>query len=378
MNLIFVECFSELEDPRMERTKKHQLLAIIAIAICAVLAGAEAWEEIEDFGYSHEEWFRQFLELPNGIPSHDTINRVFKMLNTKAFQACSVQWLKQIAQWLPEQMVAIDGKTLRGSRRKQGCQKALHVVHAWSCVNGACLGQLKVDDKSNEIPAVPELLKLLYLKGAIVTLDAMGAQTETVQAICQAQADYVIALKGNQGLLHEAVQDSFTLHDQGYGQACLTAQDTPTQGRGRRETRRVDVLPAKLIRHQVEAHWEKLTSIVRLTSQRTVNHQTTTEQRYYITSLLPTQAEVILKAIRSHWQIENHLHWSLDTTFREDQSRMRDAVGAANFSWLRKLALALLKKGPSFRANKPKISIRRKQRCAASNLDYLTQIMAQI
>src|SRR3990167_7099288 len=191
MDSIFVECFGKIEDPRIDRTKKHLLLDIIAISICAVIAGAEGWEEIEDFAADHQDWFSNFLELPNGIPSHDTFSRVFSLLKPSALQEATLEWLNQAKKLLPETIIPIDGKTLRGSSRKRKDLGGLHIVNVWSCANGIVLGQLKVDDKSNEITAVPEILKKLFLKGAIVTLDAMGCQEDTIKDICEAGADYV-------------------------------------------------------------------------------------------------------------------------------------------------------------------------------------------
>jgi len=373
MDTVFIECFGGIKDRRVERTKKHLLLDIIALSICGTLSGAESWEEIEDFGNTHQQWFSSFLALPNGIPSHDTISRVFSMLDAKEFQRCSVQWLERVMQLMPETVIPIDGKTLRSSHGKQACQKALHMINAWSCANGVCLGQLKVDDKSNEIPAVPELLKLLYIKGAIITLDAMGAQEETVQTICQAQADYVIALKGNQGSLHETVKDSFNLKDQGYSLACYAAKDEINADHGRIEKRSIEVIPAKALQNQIDARWEKLNSLARVTYVRIGKNEVITEHRYYISSLAPEQPGDILKAIRAHWQVENCLHWSLDVTFKEDNCRIRDEQAATNMSWLRKLCLGLLKNERSFKA-----SIRRKQRRACSSLNYLSTVIHKI
>ena len=243
MDAVFIECFGELADPRVERTKKHMLLDIIGLSICGVLSGAEGWEEIEDFGKEHEAWFKQFLLLPNGNPSHDTISRVFSALDPQGLQAGCIKWLKRISCLLSEDIIAIDGKSLRGSKQVNQCKKALHIINAWSCANQVCLGQLKVADKSNEIPAVPELLKLLYLKGAIVTLDAMGAQEDTVKLIRESEADYVITLKGNQGALHETVKDSFVLHDKSSGVIKVHRADAEiVSEHGRIEERFIEVM----------------------------------------------------------------------------------------------------------------------------------------
>lgn len=285
-----------------------------------------------------------------------------------------MNWLKQITDLIHEDVIAIDGKSLRGSKRINACQKALHIVNAWLCANKICLGQLKIADKSNEISAVPELLKLLYIKGAIVTLDAMGAQEETVKQICEAGADYVIALKGNQGSLHETVKDSFALSDAG-NHAILVhrADDEIIASHGRIEERFIEVIGTEKLRELIDKRWTKLNSIARITYVRTeATGEIITENRYFITSLMPHEAQKILNAARKHWQIESTLHWSLDVTFNEDDCRIRNENAAVNFSWLRKFALSLLKNESSFKA-----SIRRKQRKVCTNIDYLAQIMGK-
>jgi predicted transposase YbfD/YdcC len=374
MDAIFIECFGSLIDPRIERTKKHMLLDIISLAICGILSGAGTWEEIEDFGTEHLEWFKRFLSLPNGIPSHDTISRVFSALDPQGLQQCCMEWLKRIAKLLSDDIIAIDGKSLCGSKRLNACQKALHIINAWSCANRVCLGQLKVADKSNEIPAVPELLKLLYIKGAVVTLDAMGAQEETVRQICEADADYVIALKGNQGTLHELVKDSFILNDQG-SQALKVyrADDQIVAEHGRIEERFIEVIGTEKLKNFIDGRWVNLNSIARITYTRTEpTGEIKIEYRHFITSLTSQDPARILNAIRSHWQVENNLHWSLDVTFKEDDCRIRDENAAVNFSWLRKFALGLLKNESSFKA-----SIRRKQRKVCTNISYLAKIIGQ-
>lgn len=373
MDTIFIECFGTLTDPRVERTKKHLLLDIIALSICGILSGAETWEEIEDFGIEHQSWFSSFLSLPNGIPSHDTIARVFSLLNPQELQSCSMTWLKRIANLIPENIIPIDGKTLCGSKRSNECKKALHIINAWSCANGICLGQIKVDDKSNEIPAVPELLKLLYIKNAIVTLDAMGAQEETVKQICEAQADYVIALKGNQGALHETVKDSFILSDQGSRALDIyRAEDEVNADHGRIDERFIEVISATQLKGHIDERWKNLNSIARITYKRTEPNQVIIESRHYISSLSPEKPDLILKAIRAHWQVENCLHWSLDVTFREDNSRIANENAATSMSWLRKFCLGLLKNESSFKA-----SIRRKQRKICTNIQYLARVIGQ-
>lgn len=273
---------------------------------------------------------------------------------------------------LPESIIPIDGKTLRGSKRSNTCKKALHIINAWSCSNSICLGQLKIADKSNEIPAVPQLLKLLYVKGAIVTLDAMGAQEDTVKLITQMEADYVIALKGNQGALHETVKDTFALNDKHQTLQSYQAKDDIDNQHGRIDSRKIDVIATEKLKGQIDARWKNLNSIARITYSRTENEKTILEKRYYISSLPADNPNRILQAIRAHWQVENCLHWSLDVTFREDNSRIRDENAATNMSWLRKFALGLLKNDTSFKA-----SIRRKQRKACSSPSYLKKIIGQ-
>lgn len=374
MNNIFVECFESIEDPRVERSKKHLLLDIIAIAMCAVIAGAEGWEEIEDFGSDRLDFFNNFLSLPHGIPSHDTFSRVFSFLNPQAFEEATLQWFSRVKTLLPETVIAIDGKTLRGSARKHEDLKGLHIVNVWSCSNKMVLGQLKVDEKSNEITAVPEILKKLFLKGATVTLDAMGCQENTLKDICEAGADYVVSLKGNQGQLHNAVQDSFKLVDGAIINAKIcAAEERPDKKHGRIEARKIEVIDAKIFKQLFDSRWPSLNSMARLTYTRKESGQCVVEQRYYISSTSHEMPEKILHAIRSHWQIENSLHWSLDVTFSEDACRIRDENAAVNFSWMRKLALGLLKRESTFKA-----SIRRKQRRTASSDDYLSTVIKGI
>lgn len=375
MDAVFIECFGGLEDPRVDRTKKHLLLDIIALALCGVIAGATDWEEIEDFGEFHKDWFSQFLELPHGIPSHDTISRVFAALEPKAIQECSINWLKRIRDLIPETIIPIDGKTLRRSGCKSKCQKALHVINAWSCANGVSLGQLKVDGKSNEITAVPEMLKQLYLNGAIVTLDAMGCQEDTVAQIRDAGADYVIALKGNQGSLHELVKESFDMLDQGATTLLpTTAKDEIDAEHGRIDQREIEVISTDKLANLIDPRWKNLNSIIRVTHASETQGNVVTEKRFYISSLPVEKPLEILHAIRSHWQIESCLHWSLDVTFREDNCRIRNENAALSMSWLRKFSLGLLKNEKSFK----RASIRRKQLKVWADPAYLAKVLGKI
>ena len=266
MNQSFRECFGKIEDPRIERTKKHHLLDIIALAILGIMAGAQSFEEIEDFGSTHEEWLKTYLVLENGIPSHDTINRVCQSLRPEEFQAAFLEWLDDLKTLLPEGVVAIDGKTLCGSHERIKGLKGLHVVSAWSCRNGLSLGQMSVSDKTNEITAIPELIKRLMIVGAIVTIDAMGCQKDISQAIINQKADYVLAVKGNQGNLHESIQDCFKWAKP---DALSTAKEQITKDHGRIEERSISVLPAEILRGLVDlSDWAGIKSIAKVSAKR--------------------------------------------------------------------------------------------------------------
>lgn len=275
---------------------------------------------------------------------------------------------------MPETVIPIDGKTLRRSGSKSNCQKALHVISAWSCANGISLGQLKVAGKSNEITAVPEMLKQLFIKGAIVTLDAMGCQEGIVAQICDAEADYVVALKGNQGALHELVKDSFNMLDKGAKTLLpTTAKDEIDGQHGRIDQREIQVISADKLGNMIDQRWKKLNSIARVIHTSEIDGQISIEQRFYISSLSADKPLDILVAIRSHWQIESCLHWSLDVTFREDDCRIRNENAALNMSWMRKFALGLLKNESSFK----RASIRRKQLKVWADPTYLLKIFEQ-
>ena len=377
METTFIEVFGRLEDKRIDRTKKHLLLDIIGLSLCALIAGAQNFEEISDYGQSNIAWLKTYFTFENGIPSHDTIGRVFGWLDSQAFQECFLEWLNKVSPFLPEGVIAIDGKTLRGSRRKNKKLKALHIVSAWSCVNGISLGQLKVDGKSNEITAIPELLTKLVLKGAIVTRDAMGTQKDFAHQIQTQGADYVFAVKGNQGTLHKALINTFAQAEalKFAGMTYFTAEDEWNGSHGRVENRYCTVLPLMYL-HKFKAPWKGIQSLVRIVYRNSLknsfNKKVNEEVRYFISSLDPKDPKKILQSIRQHWQIEGVLHWSLDVTMREDASRLRNETAAENMAWLRKMAFALLKKESSV-----KKSIRRKQLRACMEPSYLLTILQQ-
>jgi predicted transposase YbfD/YdcC len=360
--------FATLPDPRLARHRWHKLSDILVIAVCAVLCGAESFPAIEDFGHEREEWLSQFLELPAGIPSHDTFNRVFRLLDPVQFQACFLSWMQAVAAATAGEVVAIDGKALRRSFAKGTAKRAIHmVVSAWATANGVVLGQRKVDAKSNEITAIPELLDLLALKGCVVTIAAMGCQRAIAQKIVAQGADYVLALKGNQPTLEQVVEGFFVTGPEAEAHRTASAYMEQTeQGQGRVETR-CAWISAELNAELTALAWLGLRSIGMVEATRTLAGETTVEQRFYLTSLKP-DAQQFARAVRNHWGIENQLHWPLDVTFREDQSRLRTGHGPENFAVLRHIALNLLRQEPT-----PK-SLPRKRLTCALNPDYLLKV----
>jgi predicted transposase YbfD/YdcC len=366
--------FANLPDPRIDRAKRHSLMDVLTISLCAVICGADSFTDMETFGQAKYEWFVTFLELPNGIPSHDTFARIFSRIDPQGFSECFLAWISAI-QEKTDGVIAFDGKTLRRSFDKASCQSALHMVSAWASQNSMVLGQIAVDEKSNEITAIPQLLKVLDLAGCIVTIDAMGTQKSIACQIIEREADYELALKENHPNLYADVRS--------YMGRCITeswrdAQDQPiihTVSRtrdaehGRIETRRCfatkcpDWMDGK-------AEWAGLQSIVVIESERHVNGKTSFERRYYITSLMPN-AKQIAQAVRKHWGIENKVHWVLDMAFREDECRIRKDNAPINMATLRHIALNLLKQENSGK----KKSIHTKRLLAGWEHDYLLQII---
>jgi predicted transposase YbfD/YdcC len=318
-----LEHFADLTDPRVERTKLHQLLDILVMAMCATICGAEGWEDFAEFGKAKREWFETFLELPNGIPSPDTFRRVLQRLDPHEFEACFLRWVQSVNKIASGQIVALDGKQLRGSRDAAASLSAIHMVSAWACENRLVLGQIKVDDKSNEITALPELLRALALTGCIVTIDAMGCQTKIAEQIIDGEADYVLALKGNQGLLHEDVANYFSWAERtGFQEIAYTFAETLEKDHGRIEHRRCWATGDVAWLEQ-QAQWRGLQSIVMVEADREVIGKGRTVERRYFISSLPAEAKPLLAAVRGHWGIENSLHWCLDVAMREDASRIR-------------------------------------------------------
>jgi predicted transposase YbfD/YdcC len=363
--------FSKIEDPRVERTRHHKLIDIITIAICAVICGAEGWTDIETYGLAKYEWLKQFLELPNGIPSHDTFSRVFARLNPQQFQQCFLNWIKAINKMTSGEVIAIDGKSLRHSYDKEAGLKAIHMVSAWATENRLVLGQVKVDKKSNEITAIPELLKTLELSGTLVTIDAMGCQKEIVKLLTEQDADYVITLKKNQGQLYKNVEQLFKEAIRTEFQGIQhSAYHTREQAHGRSEIRHYLMLTDIDERVDPNHKWQNLKSVGLVESVRTVAGKTTVETRYYISSL-PNNAELFGQSVRSHWGIENSLHWVLDVALNEDDCRIRKDNAPENFAVMRRLAVNLLGREKS-----NKRGVKNKQFLAAMDNEYLAKVLA--
>ena len=338
------QCFAEVQDPRREHQRFHSLWDIIALTICAVIANADNWVEVEHYGRRKYEVLRQFLELPNGIPSHDTFGRVFSLIEPVAFQRCFGQWVEAIVAGSRGRLINIDGKTLCGSADKANGRGALHLVSAWVQANHLVLGQLAVADKSNEITAIPELVSLLNIKKAIITIDAMGCQKEIASTIIAGGGDYLLALKDNHPTLANDVTDLFCAGlENDFAELEHRSCQTEDDDHGRRETRHYHVVKAPEDLLQKHPHWEGLRTLVMVFSERQVGEaEPSAETRFYLSSL-PLQVKKIAAAVRGHWGIENNLHWQMDVCFREDESRVRKDHAPANLALLRRLAASLLK-----------------------------------
>ena len=338
-----LEVFDTIDDPRAEKNRLYRLDEVLLVCVCAVISGAEGWSAMAQFGWTKLDWFKRFLPYENGIPNEDTIAWLFKRLDIKAFERCFVQWAADLASASDGEVIAIDGKTARRSHDRRRGQSPLHVVSAWACEQRLSLGQLATEQKSNEITAIPELLPLLDVRGALITVDAMGCQKDIAEAIVTQQADYVLALKGNQGRLHEAVVDCFTVAEAAdFAGVAGQFKDTQDTGHGRIETRThywVDDLSSL----PDTAQWPGLAAIGMGVSTRTdkASGKSTTERRYYLCST--RSIDVFAHAARAHWGVENPLHWVLDMVFREDESRIRSGDSPALMNQLRQMANNLLR-----------------------------------
>src|SRR5664280_159287 len=360
--------FADLRDPRVERTREHLLEEIFLISIAAILSGANGWNEIEDYAHSKYAWFKSFLTLPSGIPSHDTFNRVFSALDPEELEKGFVAWVSSIAKLTAGEVVAIDGKTLRGAQEpsKKGADKKaiVHMVSAWANTNGLVLAQRRVDEKSNEITAIPKLLDALELSGTVVTIDAMGCQRAIAEKIAAKKADNILAVKENQGQLLEEIQDSFQM------MASDAVAEEIDCGHGRVEQRTCSVI-ADLSLVEKAAEWASLQGLVRIEAKRChkVTGQTERQTRFYITSLKPDAAR-LNRSIRQHWGIENKLHWALDVSFGEDLDRKRAGHAAQNYSVLNRIALNLLKQEKTC-----KLGMKSKRLKAGWDNDYLLHLL---
>lgn len=365
--------FASIKDPRIERTKKHKLIDIITITICGVICGADSWVDIAMFGEAKLEWLKGFLELPNGIPSHDTFGDVFARIDPEQFRGCFMEWVRAVSELTKGQLVSIDGKTLRRSHDTPLGKEAIHMVSAWSSANGLVLGQLSTDEKSNEITAIPELLRLLELSGCIVSIDAMGCQKQIAKSIVDKGADYVLALKANQGNLHEDVKELFDGALQlGFEGMEYDLWETVEKGHGRIESRQCWVISDQKDLSYIRklSDWEDLNCVAMVRAERRIGESVSVESRYYISSL-KGNARQLLWAIRGHWGIENSLHWVLDIAFREDDSRVRKDNSPENLAVLRHIALNLLKQDKSL-----KVGIKAKRKRAGWDNDYLMKVLS--
>lgn len=367
--------FAELDDPRVDRTRRHKFIDILVIGICTVICGGDDYASMEAFGKAKESWLRTFLELPNGIPSHDTFWRVFSALDPEQFQTCFLQWMAAISDLTDGEIIALDGKQLRRSHDKGDGKAAIHMVSAWATNNRLVLGQVKVDEKSNEIKAIPELLRRLDIQGCLVTIDAMGCQVEIAELIQEKGGDYLFSLKGNQSNLHEDVVLLFDdLEESDYSAYAYDYAKTVDKDHGRIEVRHCwTISDPALIQHLRGAdRFPALHTLVRVRSERYVGDDHSVEDRYFIGSATAQAAEA-LRATRTHWQVENSLHWILDIAFREDESRLRKANGPQNFAVLRHIALNALKQETS-----TKLGVKNKRLKAGWDEDYLLKVLGHI
>lgn len=358
--------FSSIKDPRIERGKKHKLSDIFFMALCAAICGADNWVSVELFCKAKEAWFTKLLDLKNGIPSHDTFGNVFAMIDIDQFSECFAAWVRDLADLSKGEIVAIDGKCVRRSVDKASKKAAIHMVSAWACNSQCVLGQTPVAEKSNEIEAIPRLLKVLDLSGITVTIDAMGCQRDIAEQIVDQGGDYLFSLKGNQGTLHRDVQDWFesditkSLHE----------HETVDGDHGRIETRTV-LASSEIDWLQKDHKWPHLKTIVSITSKREIDDVISEETRYFISSLDAEDVEKIAQCIRAHWGVENRLHWTLDMAFDEDRSRVRMGNSAANLAILRHLALNLIKSETSL-----KTGVKNKRLNAGWDNDYMLKIIS--
>lgn len=364
-----ITAFESLDDPRVKRCQRHVLIDIVTIAICAVIANADSWTDIEAYGQAKESFLRQFLILPNGIPSHDTFSRVFAQIDPIKFQTCFLEWIRHLRTIMKNDIIAIDGKTSRRTGDTGIDLSPLHMISAWSTSNQLILGQWRTDEKSNEITAIPQLLDVLDIEKCTVTIDAMGCQTALVEQIRENNADYMISCKENQKRLHADIKSCFeNITMQQEGLLPFDYHETISEGHGRHEVRKCWTM-SDLTMIRDREKWKDLTSIVMIKSERTIDSKTTEATRYYISSLSSDAARAA-HTVRSHWEVENKVHWVLDVVFHDDGSRARIDNSAHNFVILRHIALNLVKQ-----ENSLKKSFRQKRLRAGWDDTYLKKII---
>lgn len=369
----FIEHFEKVEDFRQEWKVKHKLIDILFIAIAGTLANCDSYEDIAMYAEIKEEWFRKHLELPNGIPSHDTIQRVFENLDVASFSHCFMNWTKEVADRSNQPVIAIDGKTVRRSFDKEQDKKAIHIVNAWIDSNGLVLGQVKTEEKSNEITAIPKLLDMLMIKGSIITIDAMGTQKEIAEKIIAGKGDYILAVKDNQAMLSREVKEyldeQLAVGFRDIEPSKLAKKQTLEKGHGRIE-KRTYYMTNDIGWMEEKSKWKKLESIGMVINEITRGEETSKEIRYYITSL-DGQIDAFAKGVRNHWGVES-THWLLDVVFKEDDSRVRKNNGAVNQSLLRKTALNMMKLE---KISKKKMALKRKRLRASIDEVFLEQVI---
>ena len=358
--------FGRIKDPRRKHRRQHLLIDIVVIAICAVIAGADTWQEVVTFAHERREWLQTFLELPGGIPSHDTFERVFDRIDPVVFQACFRSWVDALRGLLPLEHVSIDGKSLRGSRHSE--LGALHLVSAWATAQHLHLGQIAVAEKSNEITAIPKLLELLDLNGALVTIDAMGCQKEIAAKIRERGGDYVLVVKDNQPTLRAEIEACFKQAlENDFAEVRHSQHTTTDRGHGRVEMRQYfTIVDPRGVSHTDD--WDGLRVVGMCYRERRIGDKTSSEANYFIGSRVASAKEYG-RALRGHWGIENHQHWQLDVSFREDRNRVSRRHGAENLAVVRRLALCLLKQHPDKR------SIANKRYAAALNPRFLAEVL---
>ena len=361
--------FAKIRDPRVERTRRHSLVDVLVLSLCAVICGADSFCAIEAFGRARKEWLRTFLDLRHGIPTHDTLGRVFAALDPQALAEAFRKWALALARLTRGEVVAIDGKTLRRSFQEAGSSAFVHMVSAWAAGNGIVLGQVKTEEKSNEITAIPRLLELLNLKGCLVTIDAMGCQKQIVDGIQSAGADYLLAVKDNQPTLNVEVSTIFEHCRRTPTAFSVDFHETRETGHGRTEVRRCWTTDMVESLSQL-GEWHGLRSLVMIEAERTVAGQTSTERRHFISSRKGLSAKAALAAARRHWGIENGLHWVLDVVFREDDCRVRAGHAAENFAVMRHLSLNLLKS-----LKDTKLSVKLRRMSAAWDEEFLLKVL---